>query len=292
MVKKRFSIGSLPLITLIILIVYVLLLFILLMWAIFTAFKGNLDFLENPLWLPAKWNIKNFFVMLDNYVVQVNRNGTIRKIYIEGMLLNSVLYAVGSAFFSAFTTCITAYATARFNFKFNSVIYGIVIVTMTLPIVGNLPSELQLLRAFNMYDEIWGLWICKANFLGMYYLVFYGVFRAISKDITDAAYIDGASNLAVMFRISMPLAMNTFMTVMLIQFVGFWNDYTVTLTFMPTKPTLAFGLYEYSFSPKPAINNTPMRLMGCLVLIIPALVLFIVFHKRLMGNISVGGVKE
>jgi ABC-type glycerol-3-phosphate transport system permease component len=251
-----------------------------------------LDFLENPLWLPAKWQFKNLSAMLEYFVVQVNKNGALTNVYIEGMLLNSVLYAAGSAFFSAFTACITAYATARFRFKFNAAVHGIVIVAMTLPIVGSLPSELQFLKALGLYDHIWGQWICKANFLGMYYLVFYGVFKSLSKDITDAAYIDGASNLTVMFRIAMPLAANTFTTVMLILFVGFWNDYTVTITYMPTIPTLAFGLYEYSFSAKPAINNTPMRLMGCLILIVPALILFIAFHKRLMGNISMGGVKE
>ena len=48
----------------------------------------------------------------------------------------------------------------------------------------------------------------------------------------------------------------------------------------------------YSFSAKPAVSNTPMRLMGCLILMIPVLILFVAGHKRLMGNISMGGIKE
>lgn len=125
--------------------------------------------------------------------------------------------------------------------------------------------------------------------------VLFGVFRDVQgmpKDFSEAAYIDGASNLQVMLRIAFPLVRNTFLTVMLIKFVEFWNDYTVTITYMPSFPTVAFGLYEYSMSAKPAINNTPMRLAGCYVLIVPVLIVFLIFRNRLMSNISMGGVKE
>lgn len=275
-----------------VLIVYVLSLFVPAFWALFTAFKGNLDYLESPLGFPEIWHFENIITALDYFFVTVNKGGELVTYYIEGMLLYSVLYAVGSAFVATLASCIVAYATARFDFKFNKIVYGIVIVTMTLPIVGNLPSELQFLRAMGLYDHIWGLWICKANFLGMYYLILYAAFRSIPKDFTEAAYIDGASNLRVLVSIAMPLVASTFMTVMLIKFVEFWNDYTVTLTYMPSIPTLAYGLYAYSFSAAPEISNTPMRLAGCFILIIPVLIIFIAGHKRLMGNISMGGIKE
>lgn len=284
--------NALTVVILVLLFLYVLSLLVPMLWTLYTAFKSNLDYLENALSLPRVWHFENIVTALDNFYVPINRNGEIVNYYIESMLLFSVLYAVGSAFFSTFTCCIVAYATASFNFRFNKIVYGIVVVTMTLPIVGNLPSELQILKALGLYDHIWGLWICKANFLGMYYLIFNAAFRSIPKDFTEAAYIDGASNLRVLLSIAMPLVAGTFMTVMLIKFVEFWNDYTVTLTYMPSIPTLAFGLYAYSFSAKPAVSNTPMRLMGCLILMIPVLILFVAGHKRLMGNISMGGIKE
>ncbi len=274
------------------LIVYALTLFVPAFWAFFTAFKGNLDYLENQLSFPKIWHFENLMTALDYFYVPINTGSNIVTYYIESMLLFSILYSVGSAFFAALATCIVAYATARFDFRFNKVIYGIVVVTMTLPIVGNLPSELQFLKTLGLYDTIWGMWICKANFLGLYYLIFYAAFRSIPKDFTEAAYIDGASNLRVLVSIAFPLVASTFMTVMLIRFVEFWNDYTVTLTYMPSIPTLAYGLYAYSFSTVPEISNTPMRLAGCFILIIPVLAVFIAGHKRLMGNISMGGIKE
>ena len=288
--KKR--VNLLSIFTMAVLILYVISLCIPMIWGFVTSFKGNLDYLENPLWLPQKWFPQNIMTAIRNFKVTVNTGGMMREVGIAEMLLNSVLYAGGGAFLSAFTCSIVAYATARFDFKFSKVIYAIVLITMTLPIVGNLPSELQLLRSLGLYDHIWGLWICKANFLGLYYLVFYAQFKAMPKEFAEAAYMDGASNLQVLFRISMPLIHGTFLTVTLIKFIEFWNDYTVTLTYMPTHPTLAYGLYAYSFTTSPEISSTPMRLSGCLILIVPILLVFLIFHKRLLGNISMGGIKE
>ena len=80
-----------------------------------------------------------------------------------------------------------AYATARFDFRLSNVIYGIVLVTMVLPIVGNLPAEIQMTRQLHIYDTMWGAWILKANFLGMYYLVFFATFRGVPAALSEAA---------------------------------------------------------------------------------------------------------
>lgn len=279
-------------VTLCILILYVVSLLFPSAWGLWTAMKSNLDYLGDPLGLPDTWHFENFLTALDNYMVQVFKDGRTYYFYIESMLLFSLLYAVGAAFFTTFVCCLVAYVTSRFNFVFNKVVYGIVIVTMTLPIVGSLPSEIQMLKMLNLYDNILGMWVLKSNFLGLYYLVFYSTFKSLPKDYSEAAYIDGASNLVVFVRIGLPLVRNIFFTIMLIKFIEFWNDYTATLTYMPSYPTLAFGLYEYSFSAAPEINNTPMRMAGCFVLAVPILIVFLFTHDRMMSNLSMGGVKE
>ena len=279
-------------VTLCILILYVVSLLFPSAWGLWTAMKSNLDYLGDPLGLPDTWHFENFLTALDNYMVQVFKDGRTYYFYIESMLLFSLLYAVGAAFFTTFVCCLVAYVTSRFNFVFNKVVYGIVIVTMTLPIVGSLPSEIQMLKMLNLYDNIVGMWVLKSNFLGLYYLVFYSTFKSLPKDYSEAAYIDGASNLVVFVRIGLPLVRNIFFTIMLIKFIEFWNDYTATLTYMPSYPTLAFGLYEYSFSAAPEINITPMRMAGCFVLAVPILIVFLFTHDRMMSNLSMGGVKE
>lgn len=169
--------------------------------------------------------------------------------------------------------------------------YVIVIVTMVLPIVGNYPSELQLLRTLNLYNTFWGVWLQKANFLGMYFLVFYAIFKNMPNDFAEAAQIDGASEFTIFFRIMLPLCATTFFTVMLIRFIEFWNDYQIPLLYMPSHPTLSYGLYSVYTSSSNELNNVPMRMASTIMVIIPIIVLFLCFKNRLMGNISMGGLK-
>ncbi len=290
--QKSFLRNPYAIVTLVLLSLYVLSLLFPAVWGLWTATKSNIDYLGNPLGLPATWHFDNFLVAFNEYKVPVFKGGSSYDCYIEILLLYSVLYAGGSAFFAALTCCITAYATAKFDFKFSKIVYGAVLVTMTLPIVGSLPSEIQMIKALGLYDSIVGMWVLKANFLGLYYLVFFATFRSMPKDYAEAAYIDGASNLVVLVRIALPLIRNIFLTVVLIRFIEFWNDYTVNVTYMPSYPTLAYGLYEYSMANRPKINNTPMQLAGCFILVIPILIVFIFAHDRMMSNLSMGGVKE
>lgn len=274
------------------LVVYVISLAIPMIWALYTSFKTEVDYVNDSLSLPVKWIFENFVTVISEYKVPVSHSASSYFVYIEEMLLYSLIYAVGSAFAATFATCMVAYVTSRFNFFFNKVVFAIVVVTMTLPVVGALPSELQILRALNFYDNLIALIFLRGSFLGMYYLVFYATFSGIPKDFSEAAHIDGAGNWTILFRIMLPLVRNIFITIMLIRFVDFWNDYTVNITYIPSFPTLAYGLYSISQGATTGMTSTPMILMSCVVLIFPVLIFFIFFHKRLMGNISMGGIKE
>ena len=208
------------------------------------------------------------------------------------MILYTILYSVGGAFISTIVPCVVAYAVSKFNYKFNAIIKGIVIVTMILPIVGSAPAEIDLLRKLHLYDSIVGNWIQKFHFLGMYFLVFLSAFKTIPKEYYEAAEIDGANEFKIMTRIVFPLVKTVFTTIMLIKFVEYWNDYQTPLLYLPTHPTLAYGVYSLSVTNINGMNNVPMRMAGCVILLVPILIIFISFRKKIMGNISLGGIKE
>lgn len=276
----------------ILLLLYVVSLIIPLCWALITSLKGKLDFIRNPFALPKVWEWKNYITAAENFTSTYNKNGVVRTVEIGEMLVNSLVYALGASFLGTFATCVMAYASSRFNFKMSKWIYSTVLVVMTLPIVGNLPSAIQVMRKLNLYDTMAGMLIMNAAFWGMHFLIFHAAFSGIPKDYNEAAYVDGASNWTVMVKIIFPLVINTFAPIMLIKFIGFWNDYNMTLQYAPNVKTLAFGLYEYSLSFAPAINGTHMKMAGCCILAVPVLILFLFFHKRIMGNIAAGGIKE
>ena len=95
-----------------------------------------------------------------------------------------------------------------------------------------------------------------------------------------------------MTKIMLPMSKNTLLTVILLNFIGYWNDYQTPLLYIPSHPTLAYGLYLFSNSADNELATIPMKITGCMLMMVPILILFLIFRKRLIGNISIGGLKE
>ena len=261
-------------------------------WGIMNTFKDKLDYSMDALGIPPFWTLENYQMAFEYFYVGVETaTGGQRHVQIPEMVLNTVLYAGGCSFVQTAACCLMAYACARFSYKFCGVIYTIVIITMALPIVGALPSEVQMLTSLGLYDTIPGTWLLAFNFLGMYFLVFHAAFKALPKDYSEAAQIDGAGNYRIFFTIMLPLVRFTFFTIMLLKFITYWNEFQTALVYIPNHPTISFGLYKYQFSGKTAVSSTPHRLAGCMIVFVPIFIVFLCFHKRLIGNVSMGGIK-
>lgn len=216
------------------------------------------------------------------------------------MYLNSFLYAGGCGLVAAVVPLIAAYACARFKYKFSRIMHTTVILVMMIPIVGSGPSELDIVKNLGMIDKIYTLWIMRANFLGLYFLMYYDVCKAFPASYAEAAKIDGANNFQVFFKIALPLIKNTFFTVFLIQFIGFWNDYQAPMIYMPSFPTVAMGLNALmkvaGGGPSTSIGifdmvYTPSRMAAAVLTAVPVTIIFACFQKRLLGNLTVGGIK-
>lgn len=266
-------------------------------WALLTSLKSGAEYTlyENIIGWPKNFS---FAAIMENYktawaqgYVAADVNG--QKLYftIPNQFINSLIYSGGCMVTATITPCLTAYVTARYNYKFSKFVYAIVIVAMILPIVGSLPSEIEMTRNLGTFDTFWGLWIQKANFLGPYFLIFFAQFKMIPMEYTEAARIDGASEFYAMSRVVLPLAKSTIGTVALLNFVTFWNDYQIPMMFLPSKPVLAYGMYYFSLRNDLAVSSIPTQISYMIVVIIPILILFLIAHKRLMGNISMGGLK-
>ncbi len=270
---------------------YCLILLIWVVWAVLTALKHPDDFLGNKWGLPDPWYFGNFSYILKEYKVEKLINGTKKIIGTGQMIGHSILYSVGSAFVASLVPCITAYLCAKFNYKFSKIIYSTVLVCMVIPIVGNQTSELQIAIKLRIFDHIWGMWILKSGFLGLYFLIFHEVFSSIPLTYSEAAEIDGASDFTVMTKICMPLARNTFFTVMLINFVTYWNDFQTPILYLPTHPTIAEALYWIKSVSRDYFAKTPVKMAAPVMFLMPVLVIFLCFHKRLLGNLTMGGIK-
>lgn len=293
MIKKKQRKGFSPLMAVlfILLVFYTLAMLLPLFWGVGQSLMdGNrLDSTIIP-W-PSDWKFSNYVDAFRHFYVPVqSESGTVYPTLVN-MFGYSFVYAVGAAFMATFVQCLVAYLTSRFNYVLSRAINVFVIVAIALPIVGSLPSEIQMARSLGLYDTLFGIWIMKGHFISIYYLVFFARFKSFPKSFEEAAQLDGAGHLRVFFSIMLPLIKNLFLTVFLIQFIAFWNDYYTPLVYMPSYPTVAYGLWYYNQSTE-NILTLPMKVTGCVLMLVPVLILFAVFSKRLMANLTVGGEKE
>lgn len=271
----------------VLLAIYSLILIGLLVWAMISAFKTPRDFQTNPVGLPEKI-VNNFGEAIKLYKIQVGGvKGQPRYDMFPQMLYNSILYTVGCTLFNTVVTCLTAYCCARYKYRLSKIVYAVVLITMTIPIVGSLPSQIQVAQTLRIYNTVWGMWLQSATFLGLYFLVFYETFAALPNSFFEAARIDGAGDFSLIFRIALPLAKNVFFTIFLLNFITYWNDYQTPLLFLKSMPVLSYGLYLITQSNA----YVPMIMAAATVVLAPVVLIFIFANKKLMGNLTVGGVK-
>lgn len=280
-----------------------------LVWGFVTSLKSNMDFQyqNNKLWFPnaeysaAEMKFANYSLILKNFTFSetvkfFSRNNLVThktQATLPILILNTFLYAGVGCIILSVIPAVCAYACTKYKFKFNKVIFTLNLVVMTLPIVGSYATSLTLLRNLGLYDNFYGNYIQKFTFTGMYFLVFGAFYETFPDAFLEAAEIDGASHYKVLFNIVIPLSAKMIGTVALIQFVSLWNDYQTPLMYLPTHPTLAYGVYYMAFrNTNGVLSKTPIKIASCMILALPILVLFIIFKDKLMGNISVGGIKE
>lgn len=276
----------------VILVIYSLALLGLFGWSLMTAFKSASEFRVNKFDLPQDWTFENFTKAFTTMGVDVILDGRPVKILPLMQLIYSIIYAGGGALLLTIVPCVVAYVTAKYPCKFSTFINTFVIVVMVIPIVGSQASELALIKELHMYDTLWGAMIQKFSFLGTYYLVFYASFKSVSKTYTEAAQIDGAGEFTVMSKIVMPLMFNIIGAVYIIKFIELWNDYQTPMLYLPSYPTLAYGVYYTSVLKNSAAIGPTVRIAASVMVALPVVVLFALFKEKLMGKLSMGGIKE
>ena len=300
---------------------YALIMLSSLLWGLITSLKSSNDF-ENfgnvigfpnigvegtpyagiPSGRDALLKLANYKIVLEKFVI------TRRAVYyglgpeqivhtckagFGELLVNTLLYTVGGALIYALMPALTAYLCAKYPYKLSAIIVVVYTLMMCMPIVGSTPFELTFLRNTGLYDNIIGNYIQKMTGSGMYFFVYLAYFKGTSETYREAAQIDGASQLRIMTTIYFPLAIKIIATVFLIQFVALWNDYQTPLLYLPTHPTLAYAVYYVSYEAfEPALYHTPPRIAGLMLLAVPIVILFAIFKDKLMGDISLGGIKE
>lgn len=289
MKKRKILTSPFAIVFFIILILYTITLIVPFVWTFLTSLKGRLEYISSPFDLPKDWRFKNYLDVFNALSVTIQGQ---RQAYLPELLLNGFLYAFISSIVIIFTNCVVGYVVAKYKCTVGKIIYSLVIINMILPVVGTLPSELQLMRTLGFYDNMIGIYLMKISFGGTNFLIFYAMFKSISWSYAEAAFVDGASNMKVFTRIMFPMALPTFFALVLLQFITYWNDWQASLIYFPSHPTAAYALYTFQF---PGAGNkttgVPYIMAACILVALPIIIIFLLFKKKIVGTATLGGLK-
>ena len=228
----------------------------------------------------AGWN-------LDVRMPKENYNNTFFTI-----IMNTIIYSTVGSVIIGVVPCVVGYVSAKYDFKFNTVLYMITLFVMIMPLVGTEPARIKIMCRLYMFDTMWGDWIINFTFCNMYYLVFLAFYQGVSGTYAEAAEVDGASQLRTMVQIIMPLAVKMIMTIALIFFIGRWNNYTTPLIYMPNKWMISYRLYTITTLNANTLGDDPTKIAASMIIVVPILIVFVLLRNQIMGNISMGGLKE
>ena len=224
----------------------------------------------------------------DNYL-KAFRELKVGKIGFWQMVTNSVVYSAGSTFMGIMSSTFLAYAVSKYNFKLKNFLYSLALFVMIIPIYGSMPATFRLLKTLNLIDS-WAFLLSCAGAFGFNFIVIYSFFQSISRDYSEAAFIDGAGHFRVLFQIMLPMAIPSIMAIVITTFIGNWNDYMTPLLYFKSMPTLSSGLWRYEQESRYKANE-PVFLAGVVWSLIPVVTLFLVFQNTIMQRVYAGGLK-
>lgn len=269
------------------LILYALSMLVMPLYMLNTSLKAdNLECMKNPLGFPRKatWtNFRQIFVIFDEKM----------DVSVASMIGVSLLTSTAKPFLGVFFTTLFAYVEAKYEFFGRKFFFNLGIVLMILPIVGNLPSAMQINKALNVYDNLFMNIITSpvGCFYGTNFLLMYGAFKVIPWDYAEAAFIDGAGHYTVLFKIYLRMALPQAVVLFVLGFMGTWNDYSTYLIWLPSTPNISYGMYVFYQKANAFRVSLPQLMAGFTMVMIPTVAIYCATQRIINSKFAIGGLK-
>ncbi len=205
--------------------------------------------------------------------------------------LNTTVIVIFSEIGTLFSCTLAAYAFARLHWIGRNVWFGVLLATMMLPFQVIMIPVYIIFRQLGWLDS-W-LPLIVPTFLGNPFYIFLlrQFFLGLPRDLEDAARVDGAGSLRILWQIFIPLSKPVLLTVVMFTFVGAWNDFLGPLLYLTSidKMTVSVGLSM--FIGRAGATNWPNMMAGATLALLPILVMFLLFQKYFVKGIALTGLK-
>lgn len=249
-----------------------------LVFTILSSFKSSGEFATNPMGLPASLSLINYIE-------------TFQRMEVGRLLFNSVISTVGAMILTTVSALFVAYVVTKTTFPGRNLVFLFIISMLVIPSQAIIYPLHQTILDIGLGGSYEGLILSLAAFglpLGTYILAAY--FRAVPDEMIEAARMDGAGHLRMLFSVLLPVSLPALAALSILNFVWMWNDLLLPLVIMggTERTTLMVGVAllsgQYDIS-------VPLISAGLIIALLPVVIVYLVMQRQIMSGAIAGAVK-
>jgi alpha-glucoside transport system permease protein len=247
-----------------------------------SSFRPATDIASTGWWTAFQTPFK---YTLENYSAVISQNGMGRS------FLNSLIISVPGTVIPILVAGFAAFAFAWMKFRGRDIIFMFVVALLVVPVQMTLIPVLRLLADTHLVGTFPGIWIAHTAY-GLPFAIFLlrNFFAELPKELLESAYLDGASNLRVFFRLVLPLSVPALASLAIFQFLWVWNDLLVALVYLqdPSKAPMTVTINNLVSS-----FGTQWQLLtaAAFISMMLPLVIFIALQRYFVEGITAGAIK-
>ena len=247
------------------------------LYIIIGGFRTNAEITTDPSGFPLRWQFVNYVEVLESSIFW-------------RQVANSVITGVFTTLGVVVLGVAASFVVARYNFSGRAAMYALFASGLMFPMTVAITPLYILIRRLGLTDNLAGIILPQIAFaLPTTIIILVPFLRAIPKELEEAAAIDGASRLGFFFRMVIPLSIPGVVTVGILAFIASWNSYLLPLFILNNEGLYTLPLGVQAFASQYAVDTARVLAFTSLSMI-PALVFFSLFERRIIGGLS-GAVK-
>ncbi|MFF2483112.1 carbohydrate ABC transporter permease [Paenibacillus sp. NPDC058071] len=248
-------------------------------WLLATSLKpSNEIFRDPPTLIPEIFTLEHY-------------TNVFRSSEIPTYFWNSVINTGGTVLIVLALASFAAYSMTRYAFKGKLAYFTVILFAQVMPLTTLIVPLYIMWGKLHLLDSHVSIILTNcAIMLPMAIWLLTGYFKSVPKDIDEAATIDGASSLGILFRMVIPLARSGLVAVGLTVCITAWQEMMLAMTFVNTDAMRTLPAGINTFITKSGIQWGPLNAAG-IVTTLPVLLVFVVFQKALVRGLTAGATK-
>lgn len=246
-------------------------------YIILGGFRSNSQIITSPAGFPDPWEVDNYLSVLQSSIFW-------------RQMANSAISAVATTAGVVVLGVMASYVLARYQFRGRTAMYSLFAAGLMFPMTVAITPLYILVRDLGLTNSLAGVIIPQIAFaLPVTIIILVPFLRAIPKELEEAAAIDGAGRLGFFFRMVVPLSVPGVITVGILAFVASWNSYMLPLFILNNEAQYTLPLGVQAFAAQYSVDTARVLAFTSLSMI-PALIFFSLFERRIVGGLT-GAVK-